>query len=104
MLRSYLINPGRAAVLAAVVGIIGFVDVIVDYMAIRWWRTQHPQPVVLGGASSGLDPRMWATVFVSWGAFLCLFFYLVRQRLALAESRRTLSALRRELAWQGVRE
>jgi heme exporter protein C len=42
MLRSYVINPGRSAVLAAVVGIIGFVDVPIDYMAIRWWRTQHP--------------------------------------------------------------
>ncbi len=101
MLRSYLVNPGRAALLSAVVGIIGFVDVIVDYMAIRWWRTQHPQPVIMGGAGSGLDPRMWTAVFVSWGAFLCLFSYLVRQRLALAAGRRELSALRRALASAG---
>ncbi len=98
MLRSYLINPGRAALLAAVVGVIGFVDVIIDYMAIRWWRTQHPQPVIAGAQGSGLDPRMWATLLVSWGAFLCLFFYLVRQRLWLAETRRELSGLRRALA------
>ncbi len=98
MLRTYLINPGRAEVLGAVVGIIGFVDVIVDYMAIRWWRTQHPQPVIFGGQGSGLDPRMWATVLVSWGAFLCLFWYLMRQRMALSESRRELGRLRRQLA------
>src|SRR5690349_818378 len=61
MLRNYLVNPGRAANLCAVVGIIGFVDVLIDYMAIRWWRTQHPQPVILGGPESGLDPRMLAT-------------------------------------------
>lgn len=97
MLRAYLINPGRAEVLGAVVGIIGFVDVVVDYMAIRWWRTQHPQPVIAGGEGSGLDPRMWATVFVSWGAFLCLFFYLVRQHLVLAAARREVTALRRAL-------
>src|SRR5260370_5957481 len=58
MLRSYLTNPGRAPVLAAVVGIIGFVDAIVDYMAIRWRRTQHPQPVIARVPGSGLDPRM----------------------------------------------
>lgn len=98
MLRSYLINPGRAAQLAAVVGVIGFVDVIVDYMAIRWWRTQHPQPVIFGGPESGLDPRMWAALLVSWGAFLCLYFYLFRQRLWLIEARRELSEMRRELA------
>ncbi len=100
MLRSYLIDPGRAAVLGAVVGIIGFVDVIVDYMAIRWWRTQHPQPVIAGGAGSGIDARMLLTLLVSWGAFLCLFSYLLRQRLWLAEARRNLSALRRALALQ----
>lgn len=98
MLRVYLINPGRAEVLSAVVGVIGFVDAVIDYMAIRWWRTQHPQPVIGGGAGSGLDPRMWRTAFVTLGAFLCLFFYLVRQRIALAESRRELVALRRDVA------
>ncbi len=98
MLRSYLINPERAALLAAVVGIIGFLDVIVDYMAIRWWRTQHPQPVMGGGEGSGLDPRMRLTLFVAWGASLCLFFYLLRQRLWLGETRQELNALRRALA------
>jgi heme exporter protein C len=98
MLRAYVTSPGRVEILASVVGIIGFVDAIVDYMAIRWWRTQHPQPVIMGGAGSGLDPRMWLTVMVTWGAFLCLFAYLVRARMALAEARRELRALKRELA------
>jgi heme exporter protein C len=101
MLRAYVTNPGRVEVLAAVVGIIGFVDAIVDYMAIRWWRTQHPQPVIAGGPGSGLDPRMWLTVMVSWGAFLCLFAYLVRQRLGLAELRRELRGLRRQVSVSG---
>jgi heme exporter protein C len=100
MLRTYLINPGRAANLCAVVGIIGFVDVIIDYMAIRWWRTQHPQPVVLGGPNSGLDPRMLATLLVSWGAFTLLFFLLVRIRLRLAGMRRELSEIRHVLAFK----
>jgi heme exporter protein C len=95
MLRSYVINPDRSAVLAAVVGIIGFVDVPIDYMAIRWWRTQHPQPVIAGGEGSGLDPRMWVTLLVTWGAFLCLFAYLMRQYLRFAELRREVDDLRR---------
>jgi len=97
MLRSYVINPGRAAVLAAVVGIIGFVDVPIDYMAIRWWRTQHPQPVIAGGEGSALDPRMWVTLLVTWGAFLCLFSYLLRQCLRLAALRREIGRLRGSL-------
>ena len=97
MLRSYVLNPARAAVLAAVVGIIGFVDVPIDYMAIRWWRTQHPQPVIAGGEGSGLDPQMWVTLLVTWGAFLFLFSYLMRQYLRLASTRREVAHLRRLL-------
>ena len=100
MLRSYLVNPGRAANLCAVVGIMGFVDVLIDYMAIRWWRTQHPQPVILGGPGSGLDPRMLATLLVSLGTFTLLFFLLVRIRLGLAGLRRELSEIRRTLAFK----
>jgi len=100
MLRSYLVNPGRASVLSAVVGVIGFTDVIFDYMSIRWFRTQHPQPVILGGPGSGLDPRMLATLLVSLGAFLCLFTFLLRQRMVLARLRRDLGKLRRELISQ----
>jgi heme exporter protein C len=97
MLRSYVLSPGRSAILAAVVGIIGFVDVPIVYMSIRWWRTQHPQPVIGGGEGSGLDPAMRLSLLVSWGAFLCLFAYLVRQRIALGAARRELSQVRRVL-------
>lgn len=100
MLRSYLVNPARAAVLSAVVGVMGFADVIFDYMSIRWFRTQHPQPVILGGPGSGIDPRMLATLLVSWGAFLCLFAFLLRLRVGLARGRRELGMLRRELISQ----
>ena len=98
MLRSYTVSPGRAGILAAVVGIAGFVDVPIDYMAIRWWRTQHPQPVIAGGEGSGLDPRMWATLLVTWSAFLLLFSYLLRQYLRVAALRRQITRLRRSLA------
>ena len=97
MLRSYLINPGLSAVLAAVVGIIGFVDVPIVYWVIRMknYRGQHPKPVFGGGEDSGLDPRMWVAVFVTWGAFLCLFAYLLRQYMRQAALRREVTQLRR---------
>ena len=104
MLRSYVLNPGRAATLAAVVAIMGFVDVPIVYMSIRWWRTQHPQPVIGGGEGSGLDASMWVTLLVSWGAFLCLYAFLVRARLALAALQRELSALRREWSATAAKE
>ena len=104
MLRSYVFNPSRSALLAAVVGIIGFVDVPVNYMAIRWWRTQHPQPVIGGGEGSGLDPAMRLTLYVSAGAFFCLFAYLVRERAAIGKLRREVSAARRAAGLEDRKE
>lgn len=104
MVRSYVENPARASVLAAVVGIIGFVDVPIVYMSIRWWRTQHPQPVIGGGEGSGLEPAMRLTLLVAWGAFLCLFSYLMRRRLRVAALAREVREARRALALQSAAE
>ncbi|HVH88311.1 MAG TPA: cytochrome c biogenesis protein CcsA [Terriglobales bacterium] len=71
MLRR-LSMPGQAPTLAAVLAIFGFVDVPIVYMSIRWWRTQHPQPVIFGEqGQSGLDPAMVPALLINLAAFLC---------------------------------
>jgi len=86
VLRHYA-TGGQVPVLAAALGIFGFLDVPIVYMAIRWFRTQHPQPVIGGGQGSGLDPTMWHAVLWNLAAFsmLALMFVWVRYRQALAE-------------------
>jgi heme exporter protein C len=85
MLRHYA-TGGQIPVLAAALGVFGFVDVPIVYMAIRWFRTQHPQPVIGGGPGSGLDPRMWVAVLWNLAAFLMLaiLYVWVRYRQAMA--------------------
>jgi len=74
------------------------------YFAIRWWRTQHPQPVIMGGEDSGLDPKMATTLWVSTAAYLLLFTVLYRRRLALEHLRNDLDSLRAEREYnQGVK-
>lgn len=80
LLRHYVTGAEKRATLSAILGIIGFIDVPLVYFAIRWWRTQHPQPVFGGGQSSGVDPRMSATLWVCFAAFTLLFVYLYRVR------------------------
>src|SRR5712672_2182827 len=94
MLRRYIESPERRAVLAAVVCIVGFVDVPLVYFAIRWWRTQHPAPVLMGCKNSGLDPRMATTLWVSTAAYLLLFTVLYRRRLAVENLKNELDAYR----------
>jgi heme exporter protein C len=83
MLRRYVIDPEKKATFSAVIGIIGFIDVPLVYLSIRWWRTQHPSPVMGGGEDSGLDPAMAQAFIVSLAAFTILFFYLWTKRVKL---------------------
>src|SRR5579883_1641210 len=66
--------------LAAAYAMFLFIAVPIDYMAIRWWRTQHPQPVIFGGPNSGLDPHMAYALVVCLLAFLALMATLMRFR------------------------
>lgn len=97
MLRGFLADPARRAAISAVFSIIGFLDVPLVYMSIRWWRTQHPQPVIAGGAASGLDPEMWKGLLQALFALLLLFAFLVQQRVQLEQAKQEVEALRREV-------
>ena len=80
---------GQTQVLAAALAIFGFVDVPIVYMSIRWFRTQHPSPVMGGGENSGLDPAMLHAFFWNLAAFTCVGIVLmvVRYRLQMLEER-----------------
>ena len=58
LLRTLIEEPDRRALLSALFGIFAFLDVPLVFGAIRWWRTQHPAPVIMGGPGSGLEPTM----------------------------------------------
>src|SRR5919108_1497078 len=81
MLRAYLPEREKRAALGAVFGVLAMVDVPFNYLSIRWWRTQHPQPVILGG---GLDTDMWKVMIVSFLTFAVLYSYLLERRIAIA--------------------
>lgn len=96
ILRQSIAEPSQRAVVCAVVSIFGMVDVPIVYMANRWWRTQHPAPVLFGEGGS-LDPRMTFVLFFTMFSFALLFWCLVRQRRRLETLRRKTDALRREV-------
>jgi heme exporter protein C len=79
LVRSYVSNKEQGSRFAAVVGIVGFVDVPIVAMAITLWRTEHPSPVIFEG---GLAPSMLYTLLVSIAAFSVLFVILLLQKLA----------------------
>jgi len=84
---------GQTPILAAALAVFCFLDVPIVYLSIRYFRTQHPQPVIGGGERSGLDPVMWKAVLINWLAFLvfgslvlALRYRLERMRQQVEES------------------
>jgi len=96
LLRRYSMAE-QTPVIAAALAVFGFIDVPLVYMSIRWWRTQHPQPVIFGGPGSGIDPRMRFALFANFAAFaaFAVLLALVRYRIARVEQQlREAQALR----------
>lgn len=97
---SYLLARSYAAAsqapnFAAVIGIVGFVDVPIVFFAIRWWRTvAHPEALEEGG---GLDPAMMAALMVCLVAFWAFFAVLMQLRLSLRRLEREAEILRERL-------
>jgi len=96
LLRSLIEEPERRALLSALFGIFAFIDVPLVFGSIRWWRTQHPQPVIMGGPGSGLDPTILAVLGFCWVPMLALMVLLMQSRYRLEALRADLEIVRRE--------
>ena len=95
MLRSSVEDEMRRARYAAVLGIIGFLDVPVVFMAIRWWRTIHP--VVFEASGVNLEPAMLTAFVVAMVAFLLLLAALLVARVGLESLAEEVEFLRRRV-------
>lgn len=96
LLRSLVEEPDRRALLSSLFGVFAFIDVPLVFGAIRWWRTQHPSPVIMGGPGSGLEPTMKAVFFFSVFAMHVLMAFLVVERYGLEKMKYDVDVLQRE--------
>ena len=74
-------NPARRARWAAVVGIVGFLDVPIVHLSVVWWRGLHQGPSVRLLGAPTIAPVMLATLLVGVFAFTLTYLYLVVLRL-----------------------
>ena len=80
MLRSAVDDRDRAGRYAAVVGILGFFDIIFTHMAVKWFRTLHQPSSLERGA---IDPALYLPLMVNLGAFVLLYIYFLLRRVRL---------------------
>ncbi len=100
LLRTLIEEPERRALLSALFGIFAFIDVPLVFFSIRWWRTQHPAPVIMGSPGSGLDPTMKKVFLFSVFAMHVFVAFLIVERYVLEKMRSEVDLLRREVEAQ----
>jgi heme exporter protein C len=91
MVRSAVENPEKGKRFAAVVGIVGALDIPLIHVSVLWFRSLHPQPVVLKAEGPTLDADMGATLFTGMMAFTALFFGIMIFRYGLERARAQLA-------------
>jgi heme exporter protein C len=94
MVRSSTEDPEKGKRFAAVVAIVGALDIPFIHLSVVWFRSLHPQPVVLKPEGPTLPGDMLTLLLTSLTVFTVLFFglFLLRYALEGLRSRVELSA------------
>lgn len=98
-LRSFTDDEDRRARWSAAVGILGFLNVPIVYMSVKWWRTIHQ----LQSSPSTVAPLYVLGLRLSSFAFIFISLYLIVARYRAARVLRAVES-RREEAALGVGE
>jgi heme exporter protein C len=99
MLRALIEDEARAAAAAAILGIIGFLDIPLIHMSVYWWRTLHQPPSILRPDKApweNVHPELLAPLVINFVAFLLLYVYLLSLRLRIGEIGQEIKARRME--------
>jgi heme exporter protein C len=95
VLRRAIEEPTERARLSAVMSILSFTVVPFVFFSIKWFRTQHPQPVLYGQGK--MDSGYRAMLYGNWVPLLLFAIILIAVRMEQERRQRELDALRREI-------
>lgn len=95
MLRANTGSGPRTARFGSFLGILGFLNVPLVFMATRWWRTLHPEPTVItSDPEAGLPAEMLYAMLVGLLAFSFLYAFLMTYRVQLDRAKERILAMR----------
>lgn len=86
IVRSFAEDPERRARWAAVIGIVGFVNVPIVYLSVTMWRSIHQPP----STPRSVHWTILAAFLVNLFAFTLVYVYLLARRFRLAVAERRL--------------
>ena len=89
MVRNSTESPERGKRFAAVVGIVGALNIPFIHVSVLWFRSLHPQPVVARVDGPSLHPDMLTVLMTALAAWTLVFFslFLLRYGTARLEER-----------------
>ncbi|MBI5281352.1 MAG: cytochrome c biogenesis protein CcsA [Candidatus Solibacter usitatus] len=93
VLRRAIEEPTERARLSAVMSILSFSVVPFVFFSIKWFRTQHPQPVLFGDGK--MDTGYRVMLYSNWIPLLMFAAILVAVRMMQERRQREIDALRR---------
>lgn len=89
MLRGLVDDAEARGRYAAVVGILGAVNIPIVHFSVKWWRALHQPSTILGPGPSPIDPAIGLALLVNWIAFTLLFAYFLARRIEIARLEET---------------
>jgi heme exporter protein C len=87
-------EPGRAGRAAAILAIVGFVNVPIIKFSVEWWNTLHQPASIFRMGGPTIDPSILTPLFVMAAAFTLLFVLLHLIAMRAEILRRRVQALR----------
>jgi heme exporter protein C len=87
LVRESTESPQRGKRFAAVVGIVGVLNIPLIHLSVQFFRSLHPAPVVLRPEGPSLPGDMLMTLFTGLGAFTFFFFSFFLFRYGLERMR-----------------
>ncbi|MGH9869378.1 MAG: cytochrome c biogenesis protein [Candidatus Polarisedimenticolia bacterium] len=101
LVRRYTDDPDQQARFAAVVGIVGFLDVPIVYWSVKLWRGHHPLVLKVSGGG-GLEPKMQQVFLMGVITYLALYACLMALRVPIGRDEETLRHLHERAAAAGL--
>jgi heme exporter protein C len=102
LLRFYGGRTETGARNAAVLGIIGFVDVPIVHFAVTWWRGLHPTGYVLNGATPDAPAAVSIALLLAFVTFSLFFGFLLLQLYRLERYTTEAERLRAQVEYDDI--
>ena len=91
LIRAYITEDEQRARFSSIVGIIGFLDVPLVFLAVKLWKTQHTGLIIFEG---GLVTDMVWTLIVGIAAYTILYVILLMKRVAIKNSQNDVNIIK----------